>query len=675
MVRMVGDRAVKIEGLEGHPVNDGGVCVLGLSGLQLLYGATRVKSPMKRVGKRGAGHWKKISWKAALAEVAEKLAKLRDDNQSHTVACVTGSKYGTVPALFKRFMTVYGSPNVMTTPSVNDTLEMALQVMHGAEAQVGYDVENADYILSFGSGLIEGWGSPVRMFRANSAWRESGAKVVQVEPRLSNTAAKSDQWIPINPGTEAALAMGIAHVMIKESLVSSEFVENYTEGYAGWKKMVLDEYAPEKVASITGIDKMVIVKVAREFAGASKPLALCGRANGETPGSLAEAMAVHTVNALVGNINQEGGVVAVPAPEYAAWPETGLDSTAQNGMAKERVDGAGSDAFPLAISLLNRFAEGAMSAKAYPVNALLVSGANPVYTTPGAKDFKKAVEKIPFVVSFSAYLDETAQQADLVLPNHVYLERYEDMPVMTGLQKPMVGLIQPVVYPLHDTKNVGDTVIELAKAMGGSIGDAFPWGSYEACLEEALGDKWEVLNEDGLWQDEAFQPAAWGEAFATASGKFEFMNPAMNLMPSYVPLNLEGNASTFPLLLMPFDSMRLASGFISNPPFVIKSVEDTILKKKDVCVEVNPETAKSLGLADGKLATLSTPKGEARVRIYHYDGIMPGVVAIPRGLGHTADDKYMAGKGVNFNELIGSVEDRASGLDTAWGVRAKLAKA
>jgi len=99
------------------------------------------------------------------------------------------------------------------------------------------------------------------------------------------------------------------------------------------------------------------------------------------------------------------------------------------------------------------------------------------------------------------------------------------------------------------------------------------------------------------------------------------------------------------------------------------------LRKKDVCVEVNPATAKSLGLANGKLATLSTPKGEARVRIYHYDGIMPGVVAIPRGLGHTADDKYMAGKGVNFNELIGSVEDRASGLDTAWGVRAKLAKA
>ena len=149
----------------------------------------------------------------------------------------------------------------------------------------------------------------------------------------------------------------------------------------------------------------------------------------------------------------------------------------------------------------------------------------------------------------------------------------------------------------------------------------------------------------------------------------------MGLMPSYEPLSLEGNASTFPLLLMPFDSMRLSSGYISNPLFVIKTVEDTILKEKDVLVEVNPATAKSLGLSNCKPAKLSTPKGEVSVRVNFFEGIMPGVVAVPRGLGHTMDDKYMAGKGVNFNELIGPVEDRSSGLDTAWGVRAKLTKA
>ncbi|MBW2296368.1 MAG: molybdopterin-dependent oxidoreductase [Deltaproteobacteria bacterium] len=675
MVRMVGDRAVKIEGLEGHPINDGGICILGLSGLQLLYGATRVKTPLKRIGKRGEGRWEKISWDEALANVTAKLGQLRDANQSHTVACILGSKHGTTSTLFKRFMTAYGSPNVMTTPSVQDTLEMTLQVMHGVEAEAGFDIENSDYILSFGSGLIEGWGSPVRMFRANSAWRENGVKVVQVEPRLSSTAAKSDQWIPINPGTEAALAMGIAHILIKESLFDNDFIENHTEGFAGWKKMVLDEYTPEKVAAITGVGKTAIVRVAREFAGADKPLALCGRGCGDTPGSLAEAMAVHTVNALVGSINREGGVIAVPMTAYVAWPDMTMDSMAQSGMVKSRVDGAGSDKFPMAASLLNRFAGGVIAADAYPVNALLISGANPVYATPDAQAFKKAVEKIPFVVSFSSYMDETSMNADLILPNHVYLERLEDVPVTAGLQKPMVGMVQPVVYPLHDTRHAGDVVIELARSMGGSVGDAFPWDNYEACLEAVLGEKWDALSEEGLWQDENFQPAEWGEAFETASGKFEFMNLAMGLMPSYVPLSLEGNASTFPLLLIPFDSMRLASRFISDPPFVIKAVEDTVLKGKEMCVEINPATAKSLGLANGKSAILSTPKGGARVKIYHYDGIMPGVVAVPRGLGHTADDKYMAGKGANFNALIGPVEDRASGLDTAWGIRAKLAKA
>jgi len=673
MVRMVGDRAVKIEGVEGHPVNDGGVCIMGLSGLQLLYGATRVKTPMKRVGKRGEGRWEKISWDEALNTVTENLSGLRDKNQSHTVACVLGQKRGTTATLFKRFMTAYGSPNVMTTPSIQDTLEMTLQVMHGTEAAMGFDVENSDYILSFGSGLIEGWGSPVRMFRANSAWKESGAKLVQVESRLSNTAAKSDQWIAINPGTEAALALGIAHVMIKESLYDRNFIESHTSGFAGWQRMILDEYSPEQVAAVTGVKKALIVQVAREFTNASKPLAVCGRGRGDTPGSLAEAMAVHTVNALAGNINQEGGVFAVPASAYGEWPDIEMDSTAQSGMTKNRVDGAGSQQFPLAASLLNRFASGAISAKEYPVNTLLVSGANPAYSTPDAKAFRKAMEKIPFVVSFSSYMDETSMNADLILPNHTYLERYEDVPVAAGLKTPMIGLTQPAVYPIHDTRQAGDVIIELAQALGGSIGDAFAWESYEACLEAVFEDKWDTLSEEGLWVDEAFEAAAWGEAFETASGMFEFMNPDMELMPSYTPLSLEGNASTFPLVLLPYDSMRLATGPISDPPFVIKTVEDTILKGKDVCVEINPQTAKSMGLADGKKAVLSTPKGEARVKIYHYDGIMPGVVAIPRGLGHTTDNKYMVGKGVNVNELIGPVEDRASGLDTAWGVRAKLA--
>jgi len=205
-VRKVDDRAVKIEGTPGHPVNDGGICILGLSGLQLLYGPTRVPSPLKRVGKRGENRWQKITWDEGIALVAEKLKDLRGKNLSHTLACISGTDGGTVARLMERFLTAYGSPNFIRTPSMRDSYEMTLHVMQGAQASIGLDVAHADFILSFGSGILEGWGSPVRLFKANSAWKEKGVKVVQVEPRLSNTAAKSDKWLPIHPGPEGILA-------------------------------------------------------------------------------------------------------------------------------------------------------------------------------------------------------------------------------------------------------------------------------------------------------------------------------------------------------------------------------------------------------------------------------------------------------------------------------------
>lgn len=674
-VRKVDDRAVKIEGMKGYPGNNGGICNLCLSGLQLLYGPTRVKTPLKRVGKRGERRWEKISWNEAISEVVKKLGGLRSEGQPHSVACISGSDRGTVPQLIKRFLTAYGSPNFMCTPSIQDSYELTLKRMHGVQAMAGFDAENADFVLSFGSGIIDGWGSSVRMFKANSIWRDKKVKVVQIEPRLSNTAAKSDQWIPINPGTEAALALGLAHVIIKESLYSIDFVNNYSSGFDDWKQLVLNGYGPDKVEKITGIDKSTITKLAKSFASASKSLAICGRGQGRTPGSLHEFIAVHALNALVGNINKEGGIWAIPEPDYIRWPEPEMDSVAKAGVQKERIDGAGSKEYPDAKYLLNRFPEVINSGKEYPVEALFILGANPCYTMPDSKFVKKAFDRIPFVVSFSSFMDETAEYSDLILPNHAHLERYEDVPTPVGLQKPVIGLSRPVVAPQLNTKHTGDVILFIAKALGGNIAEAFPWDSYEACLEETMGDKWKTMVENGFWTDPDFTAPSWAEAFETSTGKFEFTNHELKSVPQFSLIKPEGDDKSYPLILMPYDSMRLANGFIGDPPFVIKTVEDTVLKGKDVFIEINPETAKAYGLAEGMYAILVTPKGKAKVKVHLFDGIMPGILAIPRGLGHTAYDKYLAGKGINVNELIGPVEDPASGLDAAWGIRAKLTKA
>jgi anaerobic selenocysteine-containing dehydrogenase len=305
------------------------------------------------------------------------------------------------------------------------------------------------------------------------------------------------------------------------------------------------------------------------------------------------------------------------------------------------------------------------------VQVLFVSSANPAYSLVDTPSVTKAFKRIPLIVSFSSYMDETTAMAHYILPNHVYLERFEDVPAASGFPKPIIGLSKPVVSPLFLTRHTGDVVMQLAKAVGGTVAGAFKWASYEACLKQTLGDKWDALKKNGYWVDAKFTPAP----FETKSKKFEFANADIGKLPAYAPLKAPGDESAFPLALMAYDSMRLTAGYIGSPPFMVKVLEDTILKKNDVLVEVNPATAKELGLSDGSNAVLSTPKGTANVKVSLFEGIMPGLVGMVRGLGHTAYDKFLAGKGVNTNDLMGSVEDPGSGLEAAWGIRAKLTKA
>jgi anaerobic selenocysteine-containing dehydrogenase len=679
-VRKVEDRGIKIEGMKGHPVNQGGICTLGLSGLQLLYGPTRIKTPLKRVGKRGDGQWEKISWEQAIAEIVERLDGLRTSGNSHTIAGIAGTCQGTVPQLFKRFLTAYGSPNFFHIPSCADTYRLAMQYMNGVSGVPGYDLENADFILSFGSGFLDGWGSPVRMFKANTAWRKSNTRVIQIESRLSRTAAKSDRWIAINPGTEAALALGVSHVLIKELLYNKAFVDTYTDGYEsfvtdkgemkkGFKQTVLEAYSPEAVSRITGIDPSAIILLARDFAQAKAPLALYGKGQGIVPGSLTDAMAVHALNALVGSVNKKGGVFPVPETEIQAWPEIAMDTVASAGINQPDLIGT----LPDSPRCMNQIPSVILSGKGYPVNLLLVLESNPLYTMADTQTVIKAFDKIPFVASLSSFMDETARYADMVLPNHLYMERLEDAPHPTGFPRSVISLSKPVFKPLYNTRHAGDTLILVAKELGGAVAEAFPWDNFKACFEQAMGDKMKTLEKKGFWIDSDVTLPEWNTAFQTPSGKFHFFPD--KAVPGFVPVQIEGDTS-FPLILLPYETMRLAAGgYIANPPFMTKTVEDTILKSNDGFIEINPKTAQSNQLAEGDVAVLQTPRGQARVRVHLEEGIMPDVVALPRGLGHTAYDGYLADKGVHVNRLIGPVPDPISGLDAAWGIRAKLSKA
>jgi anaerobic selenocysteine-containing dehydrogenase len=298
------------------------------------------------------------------------------------------------------------------------------------------------------------------------------------------------------------------------------------------------------------------------------------------------------------------------------------------------------------------------------VEALLVFEANPCYAMHDAKAVQKAMEKIPFIVSFSPFMDETTRMAHVILPSHTFLERYEDLPGGAGMAVRTTGLSKPVAGPVFDTKNPGDSVIGIAKAMGDAVAANFPWETLEECLEAVTGDLWSALSEEGFVQGSDAPPDLTPEADFT----FLASNPA--------PVAAEGSEGSFPFILVPMDSMRLAGGSLTSSPFAVKIVADTVLKGDSGFIEINPETAGKLGLSQGDAATITTPKGTAKVRVALVDGIMPGVIAMARGLGHApGQNRYVGGKGVNVNELMGPVNDAASGLDAAWGIRAQIARA
>ncbi|MCG6892518.1 MAG: molybdopterin-dependent oxidoreductase, partial [Desulfobacteraceae bacterium] len=389
-VRKVKNRVVKIEGIEGHPINNGSLCILGLSGAQLLYGPTRVLSPLKRIGNRGAGDWQQISWEQAVQEVSEKLFDLRSKHQPHTLACIADSERGTTARLLQRFVTVFGSPNFLVPPTVEDVYELVFRRMTGSEGSVGFDLENANFLLSFGSGVLEGWGSPVRVFQANSGRIRKGGRLVQVDTRLSHTAAKADRWVAIRPGTQVVLAMGLLNVILNEKLHDRAYVEYQFNDFQSLMDLAAP-FTPEVVAQRTGVEKSEIVSLAREFARAGRPLAVCGRGKGHTAEATAEVLAVQLLNAVVGGFVRAGGVWPVPLPETATWPELAMDRQAEEGVTKPRVDGAGTNAYPFTLSLINRLPGQLLSDKTYPVQALLVAGGNPCYTQPEAQRFRQAL--------------------------------------------------------------------------------------------------------------------------------------------------------------------------------------------------------------------------------------------------------------------------------------------
>ncbi len=673
--RLVSGRLVGVSGNPLHPVNRGGLCSLGLAGAQAVYHPDRVRTPLRRTGKDGSGELRPVGWDEALSEVVGRLRDLREQRLAHTVALVDGTR-GLSREVAARFLAAYGSPNhVGGRPWSDIAATQAVSAMQGIESGAAYDLENARFVLAFGSGWLEGSWSPVGAARAYGIarrGRRSGrVKVVHVEPRLSVSAAHADEWIPIVPGTDGILALGFMHMVLREGLESREFVDRWGLGFDALRALVLRDYHPDAVSERTGVPVATIIRVARQFASTRPAVAVGDDRNGPGAQPVAVGMAIHALNAVVGALNVPGGVLSPPAVPLDPLPAAAADERSLRGraappLARDAADGP---------AALQSWLEGAGS---YPVHLLIAYGADPLSAMGGGERARAALRKASFVVSFSSFLDDTARQADLVLPNHTYLERWQDDPTFTSRGFPVLGLRQPVLKPRHDTRDAVELLAAIGRGVGGPVAETFPWSDFrEAIRASARGihrsgrgvlfdvpeaeawvetmerngwrasssvsfdEFWAGLATRGGWWDPVYDFGERGRVLRTPSGKLDFRPLAGALdrdtsRPAAVATATGGAARSqdgggLRLHLYP---LLAAFGDTQGPlPWVQDALGRELLESWTLWVEIAPSDAAALGIADGARVSVESEHAAVEARARVYPGVRPGVAAMPVGPG------------------------------------------
>jgi len=722
LARVADGKIVKLEGSPMHPINVGALCPKGQAAPELLYNPDRLKMPLKR--ERATGAVAPISWEEAAQLVAEKLTAARQTGHPELVAMLYGDTRGQQRSFFQRFMDAVGSPNLVSKESLNTAAaKLGVFLTQGTYALPVYDLENANYILSFGANLLEAGWNPQRTISGWTYGRRGRAnrnKIVVIDPRQGIQGSKADEWIPINPGTDAALALGMAYVIIKSNLFDSDFVHNYSFGFddfvgeggkkrKGFKTFVLENFEPKKVEQITGVSAITISRLAGEFASNRPAVAILpgkgGLLNGSIGGVYA-AMAVHTLNALVGAIEAPGGALAqqyFPIPAYPALPK---DAVAEKGRQSERVDGAGT-VFPLARHAYQAVADRVL--EGYPLDMLFLYDANPVFEAPGGAKFVQAFEKIPFIVSFSTFMDESAELADLVLPEPTFLERWGD-DYIEGFGYPGIALRQPAIEPLYDTMNTCDFLLKVAETMGSEVAKAFPWKSYDEVLRFRLKDvgaDWDTLKELGVWLTPGYRYAKRGsERWQNVIGRDRINAPRDGYFDFYsrelfarfgkknkgdlakYGISVTGDATAMPhiepvvyagegeLTLNVFTLMSLGpKSETANMPTLQEISGMTVRTTWDSWLEMNPETAHQLGLTENDQVTIESPFGKVTTQLKLMRGVRPDVVNLPYNQGHTAVGRYAKGRGVNGAGILNPASEPVTGLAAWTNTKVKVRKA
>ena len=702
-VKVQNGNAVRIAGNTLSKVSDGKTCPRCKIGLQVLYDHNRIQTPMKRNNpEKGKGidpEWSPIPWGDALVEISSKLKSLRDSGQPHKLLILDGLNSSSNDDLIKRFVVAFGTPNLITGDALDDEAAKAGEWMaDGHYTLSAYDLEKTNYILSFGASIIESQkplARNLRMWGKIRRERAIRAKVVVIDPRYSVTAAKADKWIPIKPGTDAALAIAIANVIISEGLYDSDFISNWTNGFEEYKNLALSsQYSPDSVASITGINADVIRQIAREFAESKPAIAWRGRGATCWPNGSYASYAIFCLNALVGSIDVPGGVIYQEYPEYREMPAIVKDTIAETGNSKDAIDLRGKGKFIAAKVVTNQVADSIIDNTLYPIEMAIGFNCNFNMLAPGTERWNEAMAKVPFYVHISPSFTEVSEYADIVLPACTLLEdwAYEHCPPGSGFTE--VKIKQPVISKLHESRILGDIIFNIAGEIGGSVAQSFEniGDSTEGFVKYRTENliSWNDFRTNGVLVGPDYEFYKYDSIFETPSKKFEFYSGNLEALlksssssaiqriaclPHYTEPEFEGDEGSYPLNLVTYQpALNIESGS-QNYPWAqeIYLVMHGYGWKN--FVEINKETADELKIKDGDEVWVESPLGKIKSKARVFQGIHPEVVAIARGQGHYYDGEWSNEIGVNPNDITGVYYDELSGQSAFFNTRVRVYKA
>ena len=407
-----------------------------------------------------------------MQELSAHLSPLASPHAAQSLAFLTRPLRGQRGVLIERFLSGFDAAQLVPFELFDDgVLRTANRISFGYDQLPTFDLAHSSYVISFGADFLGTWNSPVAQSVAYGTMRQNRSgirgKFVQVEPRMSQTGANADEWVPAHPGTEGHLALGLAHVILNEHLGHAETAGAAGMRIEGWREG-LPEYSPEAVAWKTGVAPETITRLAREMAAQSPAVAVVGGAPLAQTNGLFTALAVNALNALLGSVGKPGGLQFTPRLSLST-------SGSPEAISRERN-----------VASVRSLAQQILSGQPRPIELLLLYEANPVFATPPGWQVKEALEKVPFIASFGSFIDETSSLADLILPDHSYLESWIDDVPESGTTEVVVSVAPPAMRPIHDTRAMPDVLLDLAHRLGGRTSQALPWKSYEEMLQAAL---------------------------------------------------------------------------------------------------------------------------------------------------------------------------------------------